>query len=297
MRKMSTSRAHRLFLALLVCISSLLCSCSSIQLGYNQADFLIKWWIDDYIDLSSDQVRFYDQAFPAVAKKHRQEELPKALQKLRILRSKLDQPLMIDDGVMLVKDIQSFSRNSVNLLLEDASTLAFMLKANQMVHMENAFVKSNKKYQSDYLKGTTDEQFDKRVEKIIERAESIGGSLNKAQKTQIRDIAKEHLMDMSMAYQTRLFKQQLILKTLKQITQDQPTPAQVKNILSQLLDDLEFGSTKEQKEFESNRMINSGILIAKITQVFDDQQRKKSQVKIHNWEKDLQILIPQPSKS
>ncbi len=293
---MLTSKAHRLLLALLVCISSLLCSCSSIQLGYNQADFLIKWWIDDYIDLSSDQVRFYDQAFPVIAKKHRQEELPKALQKLRILSAKLDQPLLIDDGVMLVKDIQSFSRNSVNLLLEDASTLAFMLKANQMAHLENAFVKSNKKYQSDYLKGTPEEQFDHRVEKVIERAESIGGNLNKAQKIQIREIAKEHLMDMSIVYQTRLFKQQLILKTLKQIIQDQPTPSQVKTILNQLLDDLEFGSTKEQKEFESNRLMNSGILIAKISQVFDDQQRKKSQVKIQNWEKDLQNLIQHPKK-
>jgi hypothetical protein len=290
-------KTKRFFLTCAVFCSFLLSSCSSIQLAYNQIDFLLKWWIDDYVDLTAEQSQMYDQAIPLVVKKHRQEELPKALQLIRQLRTKVEQPLQIDDGINIVKDIKSFSRTSINLLQDDAVNLALSLQAKQFTYMENAFAKSNKKFQNDFLKGTTEDRLEKRVEKIIERTESFSGNLSKSQKTQIKEIAREYLLDMDVVYQTRLYKQQLIMRTLKKIAQDQPPPAQAKMIINQLFNEIELGSTPEQKEFEKKRDIHSGIVLAKITELFDDQQRKKTQAKIRSWEQDVQKLIQQASKT
>jgi hypothetical protein len=290
-------KTKRFFLICVIFLSFLLSSCSSIQLAYNQVDFLLKWWIDDYVDLTAEQTQMYDQTIPLVVKKHRQEELPKALQLMRQLRVKLEQPLQIDDGVNIVKDMKSFSRTSINLLQDDAVTLALSLQAKQFIYMENAFAKSNKKFQNDFLKGTTEERLEKRVEKIIERTESFSGNLSKSQKTQIKEIAREYLLDMEVVYQTRLYKQQLILKTLKKIAQDQPPPVQAKIMINQLFNEIELGSTSEQKEFEKKRDLHSGIVMAKITELFDEQQRKKTQVKIRSWEQDIQKLIQQASKT
>jgi len=290
-------KTKRFYLTLVVFFSFLLSSCSSIQLAYNQVDFLLKWWIDDYVDLTSEQEQLYDQSIPLLVKKHRQEELPKALQQLRKLRAKLDQPLQIDDGVYIVKDIKSFSRTSINLLQDDAVTLSLSLQPKQFSYLENAFAKSNKKFQNDFLKGSSEDRLDKRVEKIIERTESFSGNLSKSQKIQIKEIAREYLLDMEVVYQTRLYKQQLIMKTLKKIAQDQLPPVQTKLMINQLFNEIELGSTPEQKEFEKNRDLHSGILLAKITELFDEQQRKKTQTKIRSWEQDLQILIQQASKT
>jgi hypothetical protein len=257
----------------------------------------LKWWIDDYVDLTSEQEQLYDQSIPLLVKKHRQEELPKALQQLRKLRAKLDQPLPIDDGVNIVKEIKSFSRTSINLLQDDAVTLSLNLQPKQFTYLENAFAKSNKKFQNDFLKGSSEDRLEKRVEKIIERTESFSGNLSKSQKIQIKEIAREYLLDMEMVYQTRLYKQQLIMKTLKKIAQDQPPPAQTKSMINQLFNEIELGSTTEQKEFEKKRDLHSGIVLAKITELFDEQQRKKTQAKIRSWEQDLQILIQQASKT
>ena len=294
MIKLKTKRSY---LVLVVFFSFLLSSCSSIQLAYNQVDFLLKWWIDDYVDLTSEQEQLYDQSIPLLVKKHRQEELPKALQQLRKLRAKLDQPLPIDDGVNIVKEIKSFSRTSINLLQDDAVTLSLNLQPKQFTYLENAFAKSNKKFQNDFLKGSSEDRLEKRVEKIIERTESFSGNLSKSQKIQIKEIAREYLLDMEMVYQTRLYKQQLIMKTLKKIAQDQPPPAQTKSMINQLFNEIELGSTTEQKEFEKKRDLHSGIVLAKITELFDEQQRKKTQAKIRSWEQDLQILIQQASKT
>jgi len=294
MIKLKTKRSY---LALVVFFSFLLSSCSSIQLAYNQVDFLLKWWIDDYVDLTSEQEQLYDQSIPLLVKKHRQEELPKALQQLRKLRAKLDQPLPIDDGVNIVKEIKSFSRTSINLLQDDAVTLSLNLQPKQFTYLENAFAKSNKKFQNDFLKGSSEDRLEKRVEKIIERTESFSGNLSKSQKTQIKEIAREYLLDMELVYQTRLYKQQLIMKTLKKIAQEQPSPTQAKMMMNQLFNEIELGSTTEQKEFEKKRDLHSGIVLAKITELFDEQQRKKTQAKMRSWEQDLQILIQQASKT
>jgi len=290
-------KTQRFFLTCVVFFSLLLSSCSSIQLAYNQVDFLLKWWIDDYVDLTAEQSQMFDQTIPLILKKHRQEELPKALQQLRQLRAKVEQPLQIDDGVKIVKDVKSFSRTSINLLQDDAVNLALSLQAKQFTYMENAFTKSNKKFQNDFLKGNFEDRLDKRVEKIIERTESFSGNLTKSQKIQINEIAREYLLDMEVVYQTRLYKQQLIIKTLKKIAQDQPSPAQAKSMINQLFNDIELGSTPEQKEFEKKRDLHSGIVLAKITELFDEQQRKKTQAKIRSWEQDLQKLIQQTSKT
>ena len=287
---------------LLLCLAVLVCcgfnsACSSLQIAYNQTDFLLKWWLDDYLDLSTDQDQLIDQAVTVQIKKHRQEVLPKALQKIRALRSKLDRPLTIDEGTLIVKDIKTFSRDSINYLLEDASSLVLTLEPKQFTYMENAFKKSNKKFQNDYLSGNAEDRLDKRVEKIIERTESFSGDLNKSQKSQVKDIAKEYLLDMETVYQARTYKQQLILKVLKKINQDRPPASEVKTTLNQLFNEIELGTSQEQKDFEKKRDLHAGIVIAKISEILNDKQRKKTQSKIQSWENDVSVLITQKPKS
>ncbi len=293
---MLISKTRSIFISLALSLTFLLSSCSSIQIAYNQADFLLKWWLDDYIDFTEEQEKFYAQAIPALLKKHRQEELPKALQKLRQLKAKLDRPLSEEEATSIVHEIKTLSKESIYLTQDDLAKLALTLQVKQIQHLQNAFNKSNTKFQNDYLKGSADDRLGKRLEKIIERTEAFTGDLSKSQKAQLKDIAKEYLLDMQIVYQTRIFKQQLIISTLKKISSEQPTLPQVKILLNQLFTEIELGSTTEQKEFEKKRDLHSGIILSKTTELLDQSQRKKAQEKIKAWENDLQILISQKSK-
>ena len=251
----------------------------------------MKWWLDDYIDLTDDQEKFYAQAVPSLLKKHRQEELPKALQKIRQLRAKLDGPLNEEDGTLIVRELKTLSKESIYLVQDDLAKLALTIQVKQIQHLQNTFNKSNSKFQNDYLKGSAEDRFNKRLEKIIERTEEFTGDLSKLQKSKLREIAKEYLLDMQIVYQTRIFKQQLIISTLNRINSEQPSLPQVKTLLNQLFTEIELGSTYEQKEFEKKRDLNSGIILSKTTELLDQSQRKKSLEKVRAWENDLQILI------
>jgi hypothetical protein len=293
---MLISKARSLLLLSTILLTFLISSCSSIQVAYNQADFLLKWWLDDYIDFTDQQENFYAQAIPTLLKKHRQEELPKALQKLRQLRTKLEKPLSEEDGTLIVHEIKTLSKESIYLAQDDLAKLALTLEIKQIQHLQNTFNKLNIKFQNDYLKGSAEERLSKRLEKVIERTEAFTGDLSKSQKSQLKEIAKEYLLDMQIVYQTRIFKQQLILNTLRKINSEQPSLPQVKIMLNQLFTEIELGTTAEQKEFEKKRDLHSGVILSKTTELLDQSQRKKSQEKIKAWENDLQILIQQKSK-
>jgi hypothetical protein len=293
---MVISKTRSILISLALSLTFLISSCSSIQIAYNQADFLLKWWLDDYLDFTDEQEKFYAQAIPPLLKKHRQEELPKALQKLRQLRAKLDKPLSEEDGTLVVHEIKTLSKESIYLAQDDLAKLALTLDVKQIQYLQNTFNKLNIKFQNDYLKGSAEDRLSKRLEKIIERTEAFSGDLSKSQKSQLKDIAKEYLLDMQIVYQTRIFKQQLILSTLKKISSEQPTLPQVKTLLNQLFTEIELGSTTEQKEFEKKRDLHSGIILSKTTELLDQSQRKKAQEKIRAWENELQTLIQQKTK-
>jgi len=67
-------RAIRRFLQAIL-IAVLFTGCSAVRLGYDQADHLGYWWVDHYIDLSSDKSRQFKSDLKALHAWHRQTQL------------------------------------------------------------------------------------------------------------------------------------------------------------------------------------------------------------------------------
>jgi len=70
----------------------LLGGCSS-RFAYNHADWLINWYIDDYIDFNRTQQALFDRHFDAHMDWHRSSELVRYERYLAVLREELNQPI------------------------------------------------------------------------------------------------------------------------------------------------------------------------------------------------------------
>lgn len=57
--------------------SLLLSSCMGIKFTYNNLDWLVPWYLDDYVTLSADQQDQFEQQFELLWQWHRSEELPR----------------------------------------------------------------------------------------------------------------------------------------------------------------------------------------------------------------------------
>lgn len=72
-----------------------LSGCSATQLIYNRADILVRWYLDDYVSLDSEQQARFDARLETLLDWHRREELPAYVMLLD------DAVIILDEGVPL----------------------------------------------------------------------------------------------------------------------------------------------------------------------------------------------------
>ena len=72
-----------------------LSGCSATQLIYNRVDILVRWYLDDYVSLDSEQQERFDARLETLLDWHRREELPAYVMLLD------DALIILDDGVPL----------------------------------------------------------------------------------------------------------------------------------------------------------------------------------------------------
>jgi hypothetical protein len=277
------------FLSLLVGFS--ISGCSSIQIGYNQSDMLIRWWIDDHLDLIDSQEDFVSAALKQQITWHRANVLPKINEDLGKLKLKLNKPLSAADVMDSYQDIRKHSYTTIEHFGKDFSRLALSLNADQLRVMEKKFVTTNEKFRKDFMSGTAQKQLQKRIDRTIDRTENFFGNLSNDQESQIAKIVQSHPVDMEAIYRERLRRQRDMLALLKKISTDKPRPENVEALFANYVKTFELGTTPEQKEVETKRAETLSQMISAITQLMNEQQRKHAQHKVGDWMDDVKTLI------
>lgn len=272
---------------LLVTISA----CSSIQLGYNQGDTLIRWWIDDYVDLNEAQSEFVAAALKRQFSWHRSEQLPQIQASLNKLKRKLGKPLTVPEALDSYQDMRKHITAAIEHMSRDAATLALSMNLDQLKVMEKKYAKTNEKFRKQYLSGSPAQRLEGRTEKVIENTENIVGSVSKDQANQIAKLVEAYPVDMDGVYKERIRRQKDLIAVLRKIITEKPSIDVTETLLLKYIQTFEYGYTQEQKEFEMARLDSSVKLTVAITQIMTESQRKNAQDKVGDWIDDIKVLI------
>ena len=272
---------------LLVTISA----CSSIQLGYNQGDTLIRWWIDDYVDLNEAQSEFVAGALKRQFSWHRSEQLPQIQASLNKLKRKLGKPLTVPEALDSYQDMRKHITAAIEHMSRDAATLALTMNLDQLKVMEKKYAKTNEKFRKQYLSGSPAQRLEGRTEKVIENTENIVGSVSKDQANQIAKLVEAYPVDMDGVYKERIRRQKDLIAVLRKIITEKPSLDATETLLLKYIQTFEYGYTPEQKEFEMARLDSSVKLTVAITQIMTESQRKNAQDKVGDWIDDIKVLI------
>lgn len=272
---------------LLVTISA----CSSIQLGYNQGDTLIRWWIDDYVDLNEAQSEFVAAALKRQFSWHRSEQLPQIQASLNKLKRKLGKPLTVPEALDSYQDMRKHITAAIEHMSRDAAMLALSMNLDQLKVMEKKYAKTNEKFRKQYLSGSPAQRLEGRTEKVIENTENIVGSVSKDQANQIAKLVEAYPVDMDGVYKERIRRQKDLIAVLRKIITEKPSIEVTETLLLKYIQTFEYGYTQEQKEFEMARLDSSVKLTVAITQIITESQRKNAQDKVGDWIDDIKVLI------
>ena len=171
---------------MLLCLTAL-AGCSSIRLAYGNAPQLLWWWIDGYVDFSSEQSPSVKQALDKLHEWHRSTQLPELVALLASAQAPLAEVTTAAQACRWQTQVRESLEPTLQRALQLAAEQLPGLGEAQFRHMEQRYAKGNTEMKRDFLQADPEERLDAAVKRTMERVERVYGRVGDAQKRVVRD--------------------------------------------------------------------------------------------------------------
>ena len=170
---------------------ALLAGCSANRFLYNRADTFVRWAVDDYVDLTSEQQQRFDDNLDVLLDWHRRAELPQYRDFIFLSFAALDDGVTIDEAIVISEAIEQavnrLQAEFIELLLltgadlSEQQILDFLaeLDRQQQEFAEERLVRDEETYAADAAKS------------LEGSAKRLLGRLDEAQQSLIASRSKE----------------------------------------------------------------------------------------------------------
>ncbi len=251
----------RLWSVAIVFIMALLGGCSS-NLVYNNLDWLVDWYIDDFVDLNSQQKNKLDKRLGQLLFWHRNQELGQYQALLVQLKSDVsDKKLSSDQWLEYMVAIRNHwlrTRDKVGFQL---SQMATELSANQVAELFENMQLKNQDEEAEFNDQDAEDIQEEHFENIFDTVKDQLGSVNALQEQAIivyvqqwQSTTLEYL-----AYNRRI--QADAKATFESSTFEKNQPEDLSRNLYQLLTHpQQYESSELQKMIKSNRALSAQLL-------------------------------------
>ncbi|MFT5451811.1 MAG: hypothetical protein ACI9N9_001297 [Enterobacterales bacterium] len=273
----------RIRLFILVVLLILGTACSN-KFFYNQLDWLIPWYVDDYVDLTFVQKENLDKQVEMLLQWHRGEELSHYIEILNYIEKDVTE----DVTVATVKnwfDVVLIAAKRVQInILPSAIKLGEKLTEEQMAEfVKNLWVRQAE-LEEEYLSRSNEEYIENNYESLTDNLGKYVGRLSDAQKQRLNKAARsmqrfDHvwLEDRS----TWLEKVEDLMKREQGWQQD-------------TIDAFAKRGAQQPKRFKQYLSYNTSIIneaIADVINQLSDKQRGKLLVEIAEIKNDFRVII------
>ena len=286
----STQRACRCLIVATLAVLALLGGCSAVRLGYDQAEPLLRWWADRYLDLDASQARWLKDELRQLHLWHRQTQLPDYADLAAVMsRQSVDDisPEKVCENIdIAVVQLDLLLRQSVPLL----AGLARQLEPRQLQHLRRRFADEDRAWRDKWLDTSRDQRTRQRVEDWTERAESYYGRLKQEQREFLRQAVLRSSWDPQLSWERRQSRQQQIMAALEKIIRQKAAQSEAEDEIRGLIerslrpDDARLATM--QRVLQQEACAN----LAGLHQLTSAEQRMRARDKLVAYERDFRQL-------
>lgn len=258
-------------LLLLILSSCLFLSACSSQFAYNNMDWLVHWYLDDYVDLDKGQKKLFDNKMQGWLSWHRKQELALYQQHLQQLKQDVNQPHISPETWL--KHFEQGRGHWLRLrdtLSPDLYPLVLELTDEQIEDLFAELAEQTEQDLSEYQEFMQKDEQAKLKQRVKDRQDDSKrwiGKLNQQQKQLIADYAPRFQSTFTMWMQYRQLWQQQAKAALLQ-RQEQG----FRQTFEQLMLQPEILRTQEyQDALEHNRQLQAQLL----SELFDTLTAKQ----------------------
>lgn len=203
-------------------IALLVTACSSVKLGYDNADTLLLFALDSYLDLDDAQQRLARERTRELLAWHRATQLPEYAQFLRDAEKRLRGQVTADEMLALYLRANRALLALGEHAAPDLARLALTLKPVQIEHLERKLAENTSKARRELAGLAGRESLDDRVQRYAERAASWFGELTPAQIDIVRRNLVARPSNQAWWVAERERRQHELVALLKRIESERP---------------------------------------------------------------------------
>lgn len=289
--------AHLRAFGIALALTLLLAGCSTLQLAYNQAHTVLYWWIDGYADLNDPQSARLRQDIEGLMAWHRQQELPGYAQRLRQWRGMASQDLSAEQVCREADAVRAATGRLLERGHEPLTRLVLTLSAAQLDHLQRHQTKSNEGFEKDFLRGSASDRLDRRLERTVDRYETLYGPLSDSQVALVRHSLQTSPFDASRALAQRRERQSELLTLIRQLQAGPGRPPAAGDPVPRaagqaLLGWLQRGLFPPATGGEAAAWVRHGCeAFAELHNSTTAQQRRHALQVLQEYESDLRALV------
>ena len=172
---------HEIFKRLCMIACCLLLSSCGTKLSYNYADWIISWYVDDYVDWNNAQQKQYDKTLDKFLSWHRNSELMRYRDWLVELKAvalaEPDQQTLMNT----LEPMQAFGSDALIYIFDDTARLLSSLSDEQVKEMLGAMNDQQEAFEDDYRDEDTNKWKKRQIKTVKKFSKRFIGKLNKDQ--------------------------------------------------------------------------------------------------------------------
>lgn len=264
----------------------LLSACSSTTFVYNRLDFLLPWYLGDYVELNSQQEAYLDELLVPFLLWHRRQELPVYLMTLDVAEDSLNRPTTPEIVATIFAEFETAWLRLEGEALGWLLDLGAQLSDEQLAGLLEELWEQQGEFEEEYLTRSDEEVNEDNYENLVDSAEDYLGSLSEQQ----RDLVREYCNRMIRSDKVWLQERTEWLTQLGILLQRQPQWQQ------RVRETLEARRNSSPPEYVRIYEHNIGVIFDVVAQLVNgrsERQDRHLRNKLSELRTDLETLIAQ----
>ena len=288
---MSQNRARPLSRLFLIALMTVIAACSSLRLAYNNGDTLLYWWLDGYVDLTSDQKGFVQKEIDKLFSWHRKTQLNDYIQILQTSQKQLAGNPTAADLQTTYDDVKNRTQKLLLKAAPELAELAVSLEPDQIDNLEKKFASNVDDFRKKNMKGDKEAQQKFRYKKSMEQFELWFGKFSSDQEAQIRKASDARPLDNEIWLNERKRRQNSILTLVRKVQKEklskEATIPLINNLVKESFNRLD---NSENKQFFEASEQGSLQLILTVIKIATPEQKEHAQKRMQGWISDFRSL-------
>ncbi|MGH6623474.1 MAG: DUF6279 family lipoprotein [Burkholderiaceae bacterium] len=268
----------------------LLGACSAIRIGYNNADTLIVFSLDDYLDLSSEQSDLARERAGALMNWHRSTQLRDYAQVIDAARAKLAGPVTATEVLAFNEAINNRLAAVGDRAAPDLAQLALTLSQAQLDQLTRKLTSDTSKARRELVKFAGKESIDDRVKRYAERVDDWFGSVSPVQREALRTALLQRPAAAEWWIEERERRQRELVRVLRRIQSEQPSVAVATGWLRDYFAELRSSPDPQRRAKMDEFRRSNAELIATLINSASPAQRAHLSAKLGGYAEDFSAL-------